>query len=102
MVSTPDPLARVKALASKAVWPAGGVLIIMIVVGGPYRHQLAWGDVPTWILAITTLLAFLAAGFAAIVAYHLYEIEAGRDVTASQDRMDADEDRRLAHRPARG
>jgi hypothetical protein len=62
-VRSPDPL----ALASRV----GRLVAVLVVLGIVFRHSLGWGDVATWVVAITTLLAFLAAAFAGLVAYDL-------------------------------
>jgi hypothetical protein len=95
MVS-PDPLARAKLFAWRGRWLAVISLGVAGVVGGSFRHQLQWGDVPTWIMAATTLLALLAAAFAGLVAYDLLKVENARDIKASADRMQAAADRRQA------
>jgi hypothetical protein len=38
-----------------------------------------WGDVPGWITAVATLLAFGGAAYAAVVAKRLYDTEVNRD-----------------------
>jgi hypothetical protein len=62
------------------------LVVIAAVLGIVFRHHLHWGDVPTWVLAATTLLAFVAAAFAGVVAYDLLRIESGRDEAAARDR----------------
>jgi hypothetical protein len=57
---------------------------------------LSWGDVPTWVLAITTLLALLAAAFAGLVAYDVLKVENARDLAAADERILAAEDRKRA------
>jgi len=61
-----------------------------------YRKRLSWGDIPTWTLAITTLLAFLAAAFAGLVAYDLFSIDAQRAQRAAEQRLRDADDRRRA------
>ena len=88
-VVSPDPFAHAKRLLGKR-WPYAAVLaLVLIVLGIVFRHRLNWGDVPTWILAATTLLALLAAAFAGVVAYNVLKIEAGRDMKAAEERKQA-------------
>lgn len=48
--AAPAAMARVKKVARKT-WPyAAGLVAVMGVLGGVFRHQLSWSDVPTWIL----------------------------------------------------
>ena len=95
-VELPDPLARVKLIARMG-WPLAAALVLALaVLGDALRHSIHWGDFPTWLLGITTLLAFLAATFAGVVAYDLLKIEAARDEVASQERREAAADRRQA------
>ena len=92
-VVSPDPFAHAKRLLRKR-WPyAAAPALVLIVLGIVFRHHLNWGDVPTWILAATTLLALLAAAFAGVVAYSLLKIEAGRDLKAAEERKQAYVDR---------
>src|SRR5689334_11831407 len=55
-----------------------------------------WGDVPTWVQAIATLLALIAAGAAASAAWQVLAVERKRDV----DRQQVEDERRAAE--ARG
>lgn len=97
VVISPDPPALAKKFAGRA-WPyAAGLVVILAVIGAVFRHQLSWGDFPTWVVAITTLLAFLAAAFAGLVAYDLLMVENKRDLDAAQERLlAAAERKRLA------
>jgi hypothetical protein len=70
------------------------LLELATVAGNPGR--IDWGDVPTWVGAITTILAFAAAVVAAKIARDLYRVESKRDQRAEDDRAAAAEDRRLA------
>jgi hypothetical protein len=91
-----DPLALATRVARKA-WPyATGLVVILAVLGIVFRHSVSWGDVPTWVMAITTLLAFLAAAFAGLVAYDLLKVENVRDLAAADERLVATEDRKRA------
>jgi len=45
-----------------------------------------WGDVPTWLSAVATLVALIFAAVAAISARRVYLIESERDKTASDER----------------
>lgn len=98
-VITPDPMARAKKAAQNASFPTLAVLFIVGLLCVIYRQRLSWGDIPTWVLAITTLLAFLAASFAGLVAYDLFTIEAKRDLEAAGQRL-RDEAEREARREA--
>jgi hypothetical protein len=77
-VAAPDP----RALARKALrtsWPyAAGTAVVLIVAGAVFGGRGSWGNVPMWVLAVTTLLAFVAAAFAALVTYELLRIESRR------------------------
>lgn len=65
------------------------------MLGIVFRRHIHWGDVPTWVLAVTTLLALVAAAFAGVVAYELLRMELGRDRRAEQERSEQREaDRR--------
>jgi hypothetical protein len=55
----------------------GGVLVI------------DWGDVPTWVGAVATVLALVAAAIAAVFAGRAYGIESRRDAVAAADRKAA-------------
>lgn len=97
-VTSPDPLALAKRVARKA-WPyATGLVVVLAVLGIVFRSSLSWGDVATWVVAITTLLAFLAAAFAGLVAYDLLKVENVRDMKAAEERLLAAADRRQAER----
>jgi hypothetical protein len=47
-----------------------------------------WGDVPSWIEAIATVLAFFAAGWAVVRTGELLRIEQGRDVDRARETAD--------------
>jgi hypothetical protein len=95
-VEPPDPLARVKRIARRD-WPLAAALEAAIAVLGLALHRsIHWGDFPTWLLAITTLLALLAAAFAGVVAYDLFKVEIARDLKAAEERLQAAADRRQA------
>jgi hypothetical protein len=96
VVVSPDPLARAKRVSRKGRPYAAALVVVLAVVGSVFRHYLSWGDFPTWIMAVTTLLAFLAAAFAGLVAYDLLQIEAGRDLKAAEERTRTDAERREA------
>ena len=93
----PDPLARAKNTVRRARWPAAGLVLLLILLGIAFRHGEQWGDIATWVLAATTLLAFLAAAFAGIVAYDLLKIETTRDQQAAQESALAAADRKRDH-----
>lgn len=46
-----------------------------------------WGDVPTWLSSIATILALLFAGLAALVAQRVYRIESDRDQVYEKARL---------------
>jgi len=94
VVITPDPLALVKRIAQRSWRYAVALVTALVILGIVFRHQLNWGDFPTWVMAITTLLAFLAAAFAGLVAYELLGVEATRDLKASEQRLFAAEERK--------
>ena len=94
VVVTADPLALVKRVV-RSSWPyMAALVVILVVLGIVFRHQLSWGDFPTWVMAITTLLAFLAAAFAGLVAYDLLNVETARDLKAAEQRLFAAEERK--------
>jgi len=94
--TSPDPLALAKRVGKKS-WPyATGLIGIIVALGIVFRHSQSWGDVATWIVAITTLLAFLTAAFAGLVAYDLLKVENARDLKAAEERLLAADDRRRA------
>jgi hypothetical protein len=95
-VVSPNPLALAKRTVRKAWCWAVAPAVILVVLGVIFRHSLNWGDVATWVLAITTLLAFLAAVFAGRVAYDLLKVETARDLKAAEERGLAANDRRRA------
>jgi hypothetical protein len=89
VASPSDPLALATRVARRA-WPYATVLVVsLVVLGIVFRHSFTWGDVPTWVMAITTLLAFLAAAFAGLVAYDLLKVENARDLAAVDERLRA-------------
>jgi hypothetical protein len=96
----PDPLARAKAIVRRLRRYAAVVTVVLVVLGAVFRHHLNWGDVATWILAVTTLLALIAAAFAALVAYDVLQVELRRDLLAAEERKLAREDRQRAERAA--
>ena len=88
------PVAWVRG-AVRRIWvPAAVLVVVLVALGIVFRHSLSWGDVPTWVLAVTTLLAFLAAAFAGLVAYELLSVENARDQAASVERSRAAVDRK--------
>jgi hypothetical protein len=73
----------------------GAVILAGVVIAGViFRRSLDWGDFPTWVLAITTVLAVIAAAGATVMAYRLYKVESARDLAAAEDRRLAAEDRK--------
>src|SRR5215469_5818780 len=84
----PDPVATVKdALRRRWRWAAGAA-VALLVLGGVFGSHASWGDVATWVIAVTTLLAFVAAAFAGLVTYQLLCTELRRDVSAARDRTE--------------
>jgi hypothetical protein len=94
-VVSPDPVAAVGAVVRRPwVWGSAVVLVAVLAAAGVlFRHSLSWGDVPTWVAAVTTFLAFVAAGFAGVVAYELLRVENARDEAARVERRQAEADR---------
>jgi arabinogalactan oligomer / maltooligosaccharide transport system substrate-binding protein len=90
-----DPVAAFRLVARKA-WPwAGGLAAVLVVLSIVFRNVASWGDVATWVLAATTLLAFAAVVFAGLVAYQLLTVESARDMRAEEERTERREaDRR--------
>jgi len=95
VLTSRGPVAWVRG-AVRRIWvPAAAALVLVLVaLGIIFRHSLSWGDVPTWVLAVTTLLAFLAAAFAGLVAYELLRVESARDQAASVERSRVAAERR--------
>src|SRR4051794_16036071 len=46
----------------------------------------AWGDIPTWLSAVATLIALIFAAIAASSAHRIYLIESERDRKALDER----------------
>jgi hypothetical protein len=91
-----DPL-DVLARIMRRWWPwAAGLFLVLAALGALLRHHLSWGDVPTWLLALTTLAALGAASVAAVVAYAVLRIEGDREVRAAQERAERRETDRRA------
>jgi arabinogalactan oligomer / maltooligosaccharide transport system substrate-binding protein len=81
-----DPLAKVRLFAGRA-WPFAAVLFVaLLALGLGFGTSVNWGDVPLWVIAVTTLLAFVAAVFAGLVAYELLRVESARAVSAAEER----------------
>jgi hypothetical protein len=89
-----------RALARKALrtsWPyAAGAAVVLIVAGAVFGGRGNWGNVPAWVLAVTTLLAFVAAAFAALVTYELLRIESRRVAVAVAELRQREEAQRRA------
>jgi hypothetical protein len=89
-----------QVLAKKALrrsWPyAAGTAVVLIVVGAVFGGHGRWGNVPTWVLAVTALLTFVAAAFAGLVIYELLRTESRRDAVAEGERHQRDEAQRRA------
>ena len=94
-----NPRGRIKAMFSRRnVADMVFVVAILAAAGSVFRHHLAWGDVPTWVLAATTLAAFVAAVYGGMVAYNLLRVENQRDQKAALERQQARSDRGEADR----
>jgi hypothetical protein len=94
--AAPDPLALART-ALRRSWPyAAGTAVVLIVAGAVFGGRGSWGNVPTWVLAVTTLLAFVAAAFAGLVIYELLRIESRRDAVAAQERRQREDAQRWA------
>ncbi len=92
--AAPDPLALARK-ALRASWPyAAGAAVVLIVAGAVFGRHGSWGNVPTWVIAVTTLLALVAASFAALVTYELLRIESGRDSVAVEERREREDAQR--------
>jgi hypothetical protein len=93
-VAAPD----LRALARKALnrsWPyAAGTAVVLVVAGAVFGGHASWGNVPTWVLAVTTLLAFIAAAFAALVTYELLRVESRRDAVTAEERRQREDAQR--------
>jgi hypothetical protein len=95
VVQFPDPLTLVRRTIRGSRLYAAGLVIVLVVLGVVFRHSLSWGDVATWILAITTLLAFLAAAFAGLVAYFAFQAQSEEvSILKDQEERAAEERRR--------
>lgn len=94
--ASPDPLLLAKRVA-RQWWPyAAGLTVVIAILGIVFRHSLDLDDFPTWLTAITSLLALLAAAFAGVVAYDLLRVENARDLEAATERRLATVERRRA------
>ncbi len=95
-VAGPDPLALVRKVRRRA-WPyAAGAAVVLIAAGAVFGGRASWGNVPTWMLAVTMLLAFIAAALAALVTYELLGIQSRRDALAAEERRQRAEAQRRA------
>lgn len=90
--STSEPLALVQLVWRRGGrWALLGVTLLftsLAVLAVVHRSGEAWGDVPTWVAAVTSLLALLAAAFAGLVAYAVLDVELGRDRVAAAERAE--------------
>lgn len=95
-VAAPDP----RAVATKAlrrVWPyAAGIAVVLIAAGAVFGGRGSWGNVPTWVLAVSALLALVAAAFAAVAAYELLRVESRRHALAAEEQRTREEAQRRA------
>jgi hypothetical protein len=95
-VTDPDPRALARG-ALRTSWPyAAGAAVVLLVAGVVFGGRANWGDVPVWVLAITTLLAFIAAAFAALMTYELLRVESRRDQGAARERRQREKAERSA------
>ena len=89
-----------RALARKAlrrVWPyAGGTAVVLIAAGAVFGGRGSWGNVPAWVLAVTMLLALVAAAFAALAAYELLRAESRRHAVMVEEQRQREEAQRRA------
>ncbi len=82
-----DPLEVVRRTVRR-FWPlAIGIAALLVLLFVLFRRDLNWGDVPTWLMAVTTALALAAALFAGLVAYALLSVEDERDKKAHRDTL---------------
>jgi arabinogalactan oligomer / maltooligosaccharide transport system substrate-binding protein len=60
------------------------------LVLGPASSAADWGDVPTWLSSIATILAVGFAAAAGVVARRVYRIESERDQVRAEERQQLD------------
>jgi hypothetical protein len=92
VAEAPDPVipALSLGLLARRSWPwALAVALVLLILGLLFGGRASWGDVATWVVAVTTLLAFMAAAFAGLVAYKVLAVETRRDVLADSERIAA-------------
>jgi hypothetical protein len=92
VAEAPDPAipALSLGLLARRSWPwALAVAVVLLVFGLLFGGRASWGDVATWVVAVTTLLAFVAAALAGIVAYRVLAVETRRDLLADSERIAA-------------
>lgn len=86
---------RIWAAAKRWYIISGAAAVAAVIAAGMIlRHSWSFGDVPTWILAVTTMAALAGAIVATKIARDLYVIESARDRAAAEDRRLAAEDRK--------
>jgi hypothetical protein len=92
VAEAPDPAIPALSLGrlARRSWPWVVALAIVLLVSGLlFGGRASWGDVATWVVAVTTLLALVAAAFAGIVAYKVLAVETRRDLLADSERIAA-------------
>jgi hypothetical protein len=88
-----DPLVLVREAARRS-WPwIAGAAVVLAMLGALFGRRASWGDVATWVLAVTGLLALVAAVFAGLVAYAVLAVEMRRDQVAAADRRRGERER---------
>jgi arabinogalactan oligomer / maltooligosaccharide transport system substrate-binding protein len=60
------------------------------------RSGADWGDVPTWLASLATILALLFAAVAAVTAHRAYRMESDRDRVSAQARQEQEASLRRA------
>jgi len=92
VAEAPDPAVPALSLGllARRSWPwALAVAVVLLVLGLLFGGRASWGDVATWVVAVTTLLAFVAAAVAGTVAYKVLAVETRRDLLADSERIAA-------------
>jgi hypothetical protein len=75
---------------------------VTVLTAAGWRSAIALGDLPTWIQAVATVLALIAASIAAVAAWRVLEVERRRDDERRQfeDERRATDERTQAERVA--
>jgi hypothetical protein len=94
----PDPLAPVARSWRRAGFSVSLLAVcgiaVLVLLARAWPGRMQWGDVPTWVLAGTSLLALAAAVFAGLVAYAVLAVELRRDRRSDHERAAQREDDR--------